>query len=72
MSEAEVPASSYTDALQELREIQSQLEADDVDIDSLGALVERSALLIKFCRETLDKTESKVREVVASLDEPQS
>lgn len=60
---------TYKAALQELDGLLNELEKDDVDIDSLAEKVERAATLLKFCRGRLSATESKVKEIVASLDE---
>lgn len=58
---------SYEQAMQELRDILSQLEQEDTDVDRLGELVARAAVLIRFCRKRLNKAEMQVNDVIASL-----
>lgn len=58
---------SYEQAIDELRGILYQLEQEDTDVDQLGELVARAAVLIKFCRKRLNKAEMRVNEVIDSL-----
>ena len=58
----------YADSLREIETILAQLDADDVDIDELAALVERAAHLIENCRSRLTAAESSVSKIVAQLD----
>lgn len=58
---------SYEQAMSELRDILTQLELEDTDVDQLGELVARAAVLIRFCRGRLDKAEMKVNQVIDSL-----
>ncbi|HEX9681442.1 MAG TPA: exodeoxyribonuclease VII small subunit [Acidimicrobiales bacterium] len=59
----------YAQALTELESLLTQLEGDDVDVDVLGASVERAAALIAVCRERLRAAELQVERVVADLDD---
>ncbi len=58
---------SYEQAMAELRDILSQLEQEDTDVDRLGELVARAAVLIRFCRKRLSQAEMQVNDVIASL-----
>lgn len=58
---------SFAEAVAEVEEILAGLEAEDVDIDSLGAEVKRAVELIQVCRQKLEKTDSEVRGLVAGL-----
>lgn len=58
----------YRDAIEELRAILAGIEGDDVDIDELSEKVERAAVLIKLCRDRIERTEMKVRRVLEDLD----
>lgn len=53
----------------EVEEILTGLEAEDVDIDRLGAEVKRAVELITVCREKLEKTDREVRDLVAGLQD---
>lgn len=61
-------AISFTDALDELNTIVSQLEAEEVDVDVMTQNVERAAFLVALCRDRLDSTRYKVEEIIVSLD----
>lgn len=58
---------SYADALSELERILDSLEADRVDVDTLGARVERAAALIRSCRSRLGAARAQVESVVGEL-----
>ena len=57
---------SYSEALEELRDIVDQLEAGLIDIDDLAEKSERASELIKLCKEKLRNTE---RQVAGLFDE---
>ncbi len=58
----------YADALIELQQILSELEAEDIDIDVLAVKVERAAELIRVCRGRINDAEVRVKEIVAGMD----
>jgi exodeoxyribonuclease VII small subunit len=60
---------SYKKALAELDGILAELEADDVDVDGLGAKIAKAASLLAFCRARLDATELQVKKIVAALED---
>lgn len=62
---------SFSEAVTEVEGILADLEADAVDIDTLGEEVKRAVELIQVCREKLEKTDSEVRGLVAGLDKDQ-
>ena len=62
------PEIGYADALSELQQILSELEAADIDIDVLATKVERAAELIRVCRGRINTAEVRVKEIVAGLD----
>jgi exodeoxyribonuclease VII small subunit len=59
---------TYAEAAAELEQILEKIEAGEVDVDELVALVRRGAELIRFCRERLDAARLEVGKVVADLD----
>ena len=61
---------TYRDAVTELEEILDAIEQDDVDLDLLADKVERASTLIALCRDKITATESKVKKVMATLEEP--
>lgn len=59
----EEPA-SYQAAEEELTEILTALEADDVDVDQLSGAVARARALIQWCRQRLARTEVAITELL--------
>jgi exodeoxyribonuclease VII small subunit len=59
---------AYADALVELEGILDALEADQVDVDTLAANVERAAVLIRLCRARLGSARAKVDAIVDELE----
>lgn len=60
---------SFGEAVGEVEAILARLEADEVDVDELGAEVKRAVELVGLCREKLRRTELEVKEFVAALEE---
>ena len=58
----------YKEALTELEQILDQIEGGEVDLDDLGAKVERAAQLIQLCRGKIERAEAQVRRIIESLD----
>jgi exodeoxyribonuclease VII small subunit len=58
---------SYSQATQELEAILDEIESGTADVDVLSEKVERAAMLIRHCRETLSGTEMRVQKVVEEL-----
>ena len=52
---------TYTEAMQRLEAILAQLEEGSSNVDTLADLVKEAAVLVKFCREKLRKTEDEVQ-----------
>ncbi len=61
---------TYAEALDELDEILSELEATSVDVDVLADRVARGAVLVRYCRQRLQVVRSDVEAVVDTLMEP--
>jgi len=59
---------SFGEAVGEVEAILARLEADEVDVDELGAEVKRAVELVGLCREKLRRTELEVKEFVAALE----
>lgn len=62
--EASVEGMSYGAALKELETILREIEDERVDLDELGARVERASALIRVCRDKIARTEAQVRRIL--------
>jgi exodeoxyribonuclease VII small subunit len=60
---------TYRQAIEELESILRALETDTVDVDDLTARVQRSAELIRLCKQKLRSAESAIDRVFENLDE---
>lgn len=58
----------YNQAIEEIEDILSKLENNELDIDDLGINVKRVAQLINICMDKLKKTEVDVEKVLKELD----
>ncbi len=58
---------SYEEATKELEQLVEQLENESISIDELAPKLERAAALIKYCREKLKTTESKVEAILKEI-----
>ena len=58
----------YGAALEELQEILSELESENVDVDRLASHVEWAGALIRLCQGRLAAAELQVERVVDALD----
>ncbi len=59
----------YTEALQELQAILTELEGETVDVDVLAVRVARADELLTLCRERLEAASVQVEKVVAAADD---
>jgi exodeoxyribonuclease VII small subunit len=60
---------TYRDAIAELETILRALETDTVDVDELTARVQRSAQLIRLCKQKLRTAEDAIDRVFENLDQ---
>ena len=54
----------YEDAVKQLDEIVSKVENNELEIDELTAQLKNAQELIKFCRDTLYKTDEEVKKLL--------
>jgi exodeoxyribonuclease VII small subunit len=54
---------SYEQAFEELNQIVSKLEAEDLTLEQTISLFERGQSLVQYCTSILDKTEKKIRQI---------
>lgn len=59
----------YTQAIEELEEIVSSIENEDVNVDELSVKVKRAAELIKICKNKLHNTEEEVNSILKEINE---
>jgi exodeoxyribonuclease VII small subunit len=60
---------SYKEAINEIEDILSKIENEELDVDDLSAKVERVSMLIKKCKKKLTETEDKVQKILEDIDE---
>ena len=60
---------SYKEAVTEIKEILEQIEGEELDVDELAEKVKRVSLLIKTCKEKLQKTEEEVENILKEIEE---
>ena len=58
----------YTKSIKRLEEIIHQIENEETDVDELSDKVKEAILLIKSCKEKIEKAELEVKKVVESLN----
>ena len=66
---AEMEKMTYAQALQELENIIQEIESENVAVDELTEKVKRAAILIRWCKNRLKKTETEVKKVLTELDD---
>ena len=52
---------SYEAALLELEQLVARIEAGDMPLEQLLSQYQRGAVLLKFCRERLEKVEDQIK-----------
>ncbi len=60
---------TYTEALEELRNIVEKIESAEVDVDEITKMVQRATDLILYCKEKLTHTEAQLTEAMKKLEE---
>ncbi len=59
---------TYGEAMQELQDIMSRIEDEDIDVDILLEEVKRAATLIKFCKDKLQKTNVEIQKILDKIE----
>jgi len=60
---------SYSEAVEEIEDILSKIENEELDVDELSDQVKRVSSLIKICKEKLFKTQEEVEQILDEIDE---
>lgn len=55
---------TYAEAVAEIEDILAKMNDDELDIDQLGAYVERATTLIALCKDKLLKAQQQVEKVM--------
>jgi exodeoxyribonuclease VII small subunit len=58
---------TYSHALNELEEIISSIESEEINVDVLSEKVKRAAYLISFCKGRLRNTEEEVKKALSGI-----
>ncbi len=58
----------YGEAMQEMEEILSRIENEELDVDELSSTVKRVSFLVKVCRDKLYKTEAEVEKILKDME----
>lgn len=61
---------TYQQAITELETILRTIQSDTCDIDKLTTLTRRATELLAECRSRLTTTETELRSILASLEDP--
>lgn len=59
---------SYQDAFEELKQIVTDLEEGEVNVDELSEKVKRATQLIAVCKSKLTETEEDVNKILKELE----
>ena len=59
---------SYREAINEIEEILSCIENDELDVDELAEKVQKVTQLLKFCKDKLYKTQEEVEKVLKEME----
>lgn len=62
----------FDEALEELEEIVTAIESDEIGLDDLADRVDRAAELVAFCRERIGETEMRVQTIIDGMREAES
>ncbi len=60
---------SYTEAMERLEKIMSEIQGGAVDIDNLSVLLKEASALITFCRAKLYSIDEEVKSVLKTISE---
>ena len=60
---------TYSESIQEIEEILSQIENEELDVDELSEQVNRVSVLITICKDKLHKTEAEVEKILKDMNQ---
>ncbi len=59
----------YGSSMEKIEEIITKIENEEVDVDELSAKVKEAVMLMKVCKEKIEKAEMEVKNVVDELED---
>lgn len=60
---------SYNEAMTEIEAILEKIENEELDVDDLAEKVKRVSVLLKMCKDKLQKTNEQVEKVLKEMEE---
>jgi exodeoxyribonuclease VII small subunit len=60
---------TYTEAMTEVEEILEKIEKEELDVDELADKVHRVSVLLKICKDKLQKTNAQVEQVLKEMED---
>lgn len=60
---------TYTEAIERVEEIVSELESGQLDIDDVSTRLKEAQQLLKFCKTRLNKVENDVKKILEDGEE---
>lgn len=60
---------TYNEAISEIEEIIGQIENNELDVDELAEKVKRVSVLIKTCKDKLQKTNDQVEKILEEMED---
>ena len=60
---------NYKKALEEIEDIVTKIESEEVDVDELSAMVKKAANLIRQCKTKLRETGNELEEIIDNLED---
>jgi exodeoxyribonuclease VII small subunit len=55
---------TYSEAILKLEKIVAEIEADNIEIDTLANKVKEAAALLAFCKQKLTNTEAEIEKIL--------
>ncbi len=65
-------APAYKEAVEEIKAIVEEIENEAVDVDVLTDKVKRAAVLVKYCKDKLKKTDNEVKKVLKEFEKDET
>lgn len=64
-----MPDIKYSKAMERLEEIITKIENEQIDVDELSEKVKEAVVLVKVCKDKIEKAEMQVKEVISKFDD---
>ena len=60
---------TYEEAFNELKQIEEDIQNEEVSVDVLAAKLKRASELITICQAKLTKTETEVNKIISQMEQ---